>query len=226
MSFIKTFFKPTKVDPTPIAVRDAFNVARARYEQSQSAIRPYITTFAKHRAVIMRARAHYDQTKDAGAYEKELVAYSAPCTEAELDAHTVKMESLTVDFDTFTVAFAALNPADDFYITAHACFNVYCETYKIAVDAYTIAALSAIATAEESKSQAAKNDANAWLFETIAANSGETNQNAAEAKAAAFKVKAIEDASRATLLGQKARIAETKAKEFLTKAEKALGMSQ
>jgi hypothetical protein len=70
MSFInnlKTLFKVAKDDAIPIAVRDAFSAARSRYEQSQEAAKSY-TMRAKHRAIIMRARYRYEQTKDRAAY--------------------------------------------------------------------------------------------------------------------------------------------------------------
>ena len=218
MNFInklKNAFNAKKVDPVSIAIRDAFSLARCRYEQSQEAIRPY-TARAKHRSAIFSARYRYDQTKDDDAYKKELAAYTDPddfasYTEAELDAHTANMENHAAEFDNFTAAFVALNstrsnPGDEFCVTARACFNVYCETYKIAVDAYKIAALAATVAAAEINSQAVKNDAKAWLFETIATDSGDSNRGAAAAKSAAFKVKANEEASRA-----KAKSAEAKA---------------
>jgi hypothetical protein len=241
MNFInklKTFFKATKAESVAIAVRDAFSSARYRYEQSQDAIRPY-TTRAKHRAVIFHARYLYEQSqdaKDADAYDKTVAAYTdpadfAPYTEAELDSHTAAMENLTASFDTITAAFAALNsatlnPADEFYVSAGACFNIYCETYKIDVDAYKNAALSAQVTAAEGKQQAAIDEARAWLIEAEAADTDEINQVAAKAESAAFKAKAAEAVTKAKVLKQKAEVAETKAEVLLAKAMSAEAIAE
>jgi hypothetical protein len=221
MNFInnlKTLFKATKDDAIPAAIRDAFSVARSRYERSQEAAKSY-TMRAKHRAIIMRARYRHEQTNDTAAYEKEIAAYTdpadfAPYTEAELDAYTIKMENLTADFDIFTAAFTALssstqNPDDEFYVTAHACFNVYCETYEMDAGAYKLAALSAIATAAAAKAQALKDGAKAWLKD-IAINPD-------------AKVKTAEGEIKAELFREKAKVAETKAEAFLAKAKEVLG---
>lgn len=221
MNFItnlKTFFKATEDDAVPIAIRDAFSVARSRYEQSQEAAKSY-TMRAKHHAIIMRARYSYERSNDTAAYEKEVAAYTdpadfAPYTEAEFDAYTIKMENLTADFDIFTTAFTALSsatqsPDDEFYVTAHACFNVYCETYKMAAVAYKVAALSAIATAAATRAQALKDGAKAWL-EDIAINRD-------------AEVKTTEGEIKAELFQEKAKVADTKAEAFLTKAKEILG---
>jgi hypothetical protein len=199
MNFInnlKALFRAGNDDANPIAVCDAFSAARSRYEQFQEGAKSY-TTRAKHRLVIMRARYRHDQIKDADAYEREVAAYTdpagfAPYTEAELDAYTGKMENLTADFDTFTAAFIALkaasiNPDDEFYITASACFNVYCETYKDAAGAYKIAALSVIATATAAKAQALKDGAKAWLKDIAVNPDAEVKTTEGEIKAELFQ---------------------------------------
>jgi hypothetical protein len=215
---LKILLKAKEDDAIPVTVRDAFSVARSHYELSQEAAKSY-TMRAKHHAIIMRARYRYEQTNDTAAYEKEVAAYTdpadfAPYTEAELDVYTIKMENLTADFDIFTAAFTALssatkNPDDEFYVNAQACFNIYCETYKMAAGAYKVAALSAIATAAAAKAQAVKDGAKAWLKDIA------INPNA--------EAKTSEDEIKAELFQQKAKVADTKAEAFLAKAKEILG---
>jgi hypothetical protein len=219
------YYITSKADNSGSAVNDAFTAASDCYDVANEAIQSF-TTRANHRAVIFRARYRYDQSKDTDAYEEEVAAYtdpadSSPYTEAELDAYTVAMENLTAAFDTLTCAFAALNPTHDLYASAAALYKSTSNTYTFAADAYKIAGSLARVTALEGKSQAAKNEAKTWLFETIATNSGESHRGAAEAKAAAFKLNATNDATRAELLEQSVRVAEAKAEVFHTKAKAA-----
>ncbi len=144
----------------------------------------------------------------------------AQYTEAELDAHTAAIENLTAAFDTLTVAFATFNHPDaEITSTATELYKAYCETYKFAVDAYSNAASCALGTALEGNVQAAKDQFQIMLLEARANNPGATDPVVAKAKAANFRAKADEDATKAKALEQKARVAETKAKEFLAKTK-------
>jgi Kef-type K+ transport system membrane component KefB len=195
----------------PIALRDAFSAARARYEQSLETAKPY-TTLAKHRASILRAHSRRVRSREVAAYADP--ADFVPYTEAELESYTVKMENLTANFDNLTVAVTTLDsvaphPEDEFYITALGCFNLYCMVYKNAVEDYKTVALSAVATATADKAQARKDAAKAWI-KAIAINpDAEVETTDVQIKAERFE--------------EKARIAETKAEEFLAKAKRALG---
>ena len=213
---LKTLFKATKDDAVPVAVRDAFNAARSRFEQSQEAVKSDATR-AKNCGIIIRARYRFDQTDDVEAYEKEIAGIEpadfVPYTEAELDAYTAKIENLTVDFDNFATAFVALDSAtsnrdDEFYIDSAACFNIYCETYKIAVGNYKMATLLAKAVAASAKTQALKDSAKAWIRAIALNPDAEAEKNESEIKAELFQ--------------EKAKSAEIKAEAFLAKIKKIL----
>lgn len=231
MSFIdtvKAFLKAPKVDSVAIAVHDAFSDAGDAYDAAFHAIEPY-TTRANHRLAILSARSALNKAPLDGlyaddAYDEAVAAYTDPAdfyayTEDYLDAHTAAMEVLTAAFDTLTAAFAAFNPADELYTSAATLYKAYCDSYPFAAAAYSNAAHCAMATALEGNLEAAKDDFQLVLLETRAANAADPVT--ANAKAAAFKVKAIEGASKAKQLEQKARSAETKAEVFLSKAKSA-----
>jgi len=213
----KSCSKPKKDDAVPIAIRDAFSVARSRFEQSQEAAHAY-TMRAKHRAIIQHARSRYQQTKDAAAYEREVAAYTdpadfAPYTEDWLETYTVKMENLTADFDNLTATFTALsfatqNSNDEFYVTAHACFSLYCECYKMVVDAYRLGALLANLDAAVAKERALQDSVKAWIKYVGENPDSERRTTEAEIKAELFQ--------------EKAKVAETKAEAFLAKVKEVL----
>ena len=215
---LKSLFIAAKDDNIPIAVRDAFSAARSRYEKCQE-INQTNTTRSKHRLAIFRARHSFDQNKDADAYKKEIAAYTdmadfASYTEAELDTHTTDLENLTDAFDAFYTAFTALNTAtkngdNEFYVSAVACVNVYCETYKIAVDAYKTTALFAASAAAETKAKIVENSAKAWI-KSLASNPD-------------AEVTTTDDEIKAELFQKKARVAEAKAEAFLSKAKEVTG---
>ncbi len=94
-------------------------------------------------------------------------------------------------------------------VTARACFNVYCETYKSAIEAYITSALLAIATAAAAKAEAVKDSAKAWV-RAIAVNPD-------------AKVETTEAEIKADLFLERARIAEKKAETFLVKAKQVCG---
>ncbi len=206
-----------------VAVCDAFSAASDSYSAADDAIQSY-TTRANHRSAILSARYDLDKYGNADTYDEVVAAYTdpadfAPYTEAELDAHTAAMENLTVAFDTLTATFAAFNPPNDLYALSAELYKTYCETYTFAVDAYSNAASCAIGTALEGELQASKDSFRIMHLEARASNPDEPNPVAAKAKADAFKAKTADDATKAKALEQKARVAETKAKEFLAKVE-------
>jgi hypothetical protein len=215
---LQAFFKAKKNDDRPVAVRDAFSLARTRYEQSQEASKSY-TLRAKHRIIIMRARYRCDETKDTDAYEREIAAYTdpadfAPYTETELDEHTTRVERLAADFAVFSSAFTTLksvsqNHDGEFYVVAQGCFNLYGEAYKMAVEALKMAALSAMSTAATAKAEAVKAGAKAWLKDI--------------AKNPEAEVKTTETEIRAERLREKAVVAGAKADAFLATAKEILG---
>jgi hypothetical protein len=213
VSGFKALFKSTKGDAIPVVVFDAFARARSRYEESQGAVKPH-TGRAKRRAIVFRAQQRFEQTKDRNAFDKEVSDFTdakdfAAYTEDELDAHTSAMENLATEFENFTAAFVDLRSAtrdtdSESFIEAQACFNVYCEAYKIAVDAYKIATLFAIANAAQAKAQAVKEAARRWLKDiTIDPDA---------------KVKKSEKEVNAEMLQQKAKLAEAKAELFIAKS--------
>ncbi len=233
---VKAFFKTPKSDAVTVAVREAFSAALDADTDAYRAIDAY-TNRANHRYDILRAaRAlheaplaaaddFYTLAAAADAYDDAVAAYTDRAdfdayTEAYLDAHTAAFDIYTTAFDTLTAAFAALNPADDLYTLA-AAYKSCCNLYTFAATAYSKAAECAMITALEGNIQAAKDDFEVHLLENRAANASADNAVAAKAKAAAFKVKAAEDASKAKQLEQKARSAETKAEVFLSKAKSA-----
>jgi hypothetical protein len=202
-----------------------FSAASDAYDAASNAIEAY-TTRANHRSAIFRAR--YDLYKSplddsAAAYDEAVAAYTdpadfAPYTEAELDAHTSAMENLAAAFDSLTAAFAVFNPAHTLYAPAANLYKVSCETYTFAADAYAAAAHYAHSAALEGNVKAAKDNWELYCLEAVADNAAEDKAVTAEDKAAAFKIKATEDATKAKALEQKARDAETKAEVFLAKA--------
>ena len=215
--WFKNFFKATKDDTVPIAIRDAFTVASSRYDQSQEAVQSY-TVRARNRAqVYRRAWPRYQQTKDAEAFQKEIAACTDPAdlyTEAKFDAYTVKMENLSADFDVLTAAFAALssatqNTGDEFYVTARTHFNLYCEYYKMAADVYKMAVGFAGRDASVAVLQGIQDDAKAWMQEL------QINPDA--------EVRKTEGRIRAELFQEKVKIAETKAEAFLARVKEVLG---
>ncbi len=212
---LKSLFKGAKGNGIPIAIRDAFNTARSRYEQSQEAIKSHDTR-AKHCGIIMACR--HGKTNALKIYEQESATYTAgdfaPYTEADLDAYTAGMETLAASFDNLVAAFGALESAtvnhdEEFYIEAGACFNFYCQTFKKFARDYKLATLLAIAAAAESKVEALKDAARAWVkaqslnpepeAETpevtegeIKAQMFEEKAKATDSKADAFVAKALE----------------------------------
>jgi hypothetical protein len=208
---LKSFFKGTGGNGIPIAIRDDFSAARARYEESQKAIQPSAIR-AKRCGIIW---GHHRGSPNASKiYEQESATYTAadfaPYTEVDLDAYTARMETLVARFDSLVVALGALESAtvnhdDDFYIEAGACFNLYCQTFKMFARDYRLATLLAVAAAAQAKLEALKDAAKAWIKagaptpETEAVSEGEIKAQvfeekakAAGSKADAFVAKALE----------------------------------
>ncbi len=232
MSFIKTlkaFFRPT--NPVAIAMHQAFSVTSDAYSDALGAIEPF-STRAHHRYTlsVRAAIVHSTGTDDAcAAYDEAVASYTDPAdfkpyTEAYLDAHTAAMETLNAAFDKFAAAFNAYNPADELYTTAADLYKATCETYADAAEAYSNAAFCATISALEAEIQVAKDKVKVreleWELER-AANPHTTDPDSASAKAAAFKSKTAENATKAEVFKQKAEIANGRAEILLAKANSA-----
>ena len=210
------------IEQPGIATLDAFDSAVKAVDAGLEVIQP-LTTRANHRFEISNAR--HDLTLDQESYDEINASYTepedfTPYTVVELDAHTAAMANLATNFDALTDAFKAFNHPDaNIKSKANELYKAYCENYKFAADAYLKAALCALVTASEGNLQAVKDNFQTMLLDRQAENSNENAPTAAKAKAVDFRVEADAAATKATVLEQKARIAETKAKELLAKVE-------
>lgn len=194
------FLKASKVDPVSIAIRDAFSAASNSYSASFDAIVPYSIRANNRAAVLQAFRNGTIAFAEAETIYSERADYD-PYTEAYIDAHTAAMETLTVDFEALTSAFAALNSSDDLDRSASALYKVYCECYLNAALAYQSAAVGAVTNALEDKLIELRHAANAIITSDATA-----------------KANATMNSSKAEQFHQKGLIAKTKAEVFLSKA--------
>jgi hypothetical protein len=131
------------------------------------------------------------------------------------------MDTFTAAFYSLTLAFRALNSADNLYGRAATLYKSHCDLYTLAATAYSKAVHCAMVTALEGNLQEAKNDFEVYLLEGRANNAAATDLVTAKAKAAAFKTKAAANAAAAQQLEQEACAAESKAQAFLARAKAA-----
>jgi len=213
---LKSLFKGAKGDTIPIAIRDAFNSARSRYEQSQEAIKSHDTR-AKRCGIILACR--HGNANASKIYDQESATYTAadfaPYAEADLDAYTARMETLAASFDSLVAAFGAVESAtvhhdDEFYIEAGACFNIYCQTFKMFARDYKLATVLAVAAAAEAEHEAVKDAARAW----IKAGAPTPEPGAQTPQASEGEIKARMFAEKAKAAGRMADAFVAKALEF------------
>jgi hypothetical protein len=208
MSFIsafKAFFKAPNDDTNGISSHDAFTAASDCYHAASNAVSPYTT----------RANAAYTDPTDFEPY-----------TAAYLDAHTAALDTQSAAFDALIAAFNMIEQSNKLYHVAAAVYKASCDIHIFASEAYSKAAHCAMTIALKGKLQNAKDEYELFLLDCKAADTTEPDASTTKAKAAAFKVIMAEDNDKALQLEQKASIAESKAKEFLSKGEIAMAIAE
>ena len=232
---------PSLPDARPVLTLKAFSAASDTYDAAYREIEDY-TTRANHRydiyvatCALHRATQNYtyNYTYFADAYDKTVAKYTdpsdfTPYTVTYLDAHTSAIEILTATFDNLIVAFDDLTtvlgtskPTRSLYRSAARLSEATCNSYTFAVNGYCCAAKCAIYTALGDQLQALKDHfMNVRLREARAQNPAEANPAAILAEAAAFNTEITEKKATAKALGERAKLAETKAEVFRTKAER------
>lgn len=219
---IKAFLTEPEPDPIATASRDLFIAASDAFDAAYASGGTH-TTRANHRHNIFMASR---SPNDADAYNEEIAGYTdpadfAPYTDADLDAHSAAIESLTTAFDRLTAAFTVFSRTDYFYKSAAAVYKATTALFVFATDAYSRSAHCAMTTALEGNLQAVRDNFEVMLLELHAANAAPTAAPAANAKAAAYKANATKNEAAAERFVQKATAAEARAEALCAKASSA-----
>lgn len=218
----KAFFK---ADATKAKSWDILDAAFKTYDEAYADIENH-NTCANHRYAARSALycAPLGSTADdayAAAPYKD--SDFAKYTEAELDAHTAAINSLTLAFDALNAVFDAVTFTEkkNLYATAVSYFKLNCDRYTFACAAYSHAASIAALDASEGNVKAVRDEWQVILLDASAANASEVNAVAAKTKAADARAKAGAVAAKSKALEHKAGAAEAKAKVIQAKAEAA-----
>ena len=210
----------------------AFDIAINTYDAAFKVIEPY-TERANNRYSILKATNALDNGNDQSAvdtYNETVSHYKDPAdfepyTEAYLDSHSSAIDNLCVAFDNLSAIFVNLSSNRIFCVSNSDLYKLYCELYEtycdshlFAVKAYSYAADCAMKTAMEVMMQSLRDEIDTMILELNELDPKTLSRIAPCASVADFKLKIAKDANNAKALEQKAKVAESKAKAYLTKA--------
>ena len=222
---IKAFFRAPTGNPVVLTAISCAQAALERFSGEFDSIIDYSS-----RVDHCYESLHYWNPRGADTDSDDFEPY----TEAELDAHTAAIESFTAAFDVLTAAFdtarasfATIDVADRAYAELPPLYDshyeVCCNAYRTAVEAYRRAAHCALVAAHRDQLQLISDEGDAFILglraKTAAENGNETDAAAWKAKAIADEAKVAEEKTKNEALQEKAKQAEVKSKALLAIAD-------